>query len=271
MSRHSKNNTAHSIFTYHERKLMKDVGTLKERLGGESQKRFEDCWLCLSTALKPVCSPRGFIFCRSCIVLNFAQQKNKFDLADKTWNATQQEKLKEEDKLRMAEKDKIIKDFKQTEGFTSQADNNMPSEPGKTQLRAKNFWIAENTPAAEMPQPKGPPKRVTECPISGDRLRLKDLIDVRPEEESSNETNKNELRWICAVSKRAITHQSVVLIKRTGQLVLKEYVDKYVFGKRGFCGNCDVKPSDIVPVIPGGTGFCAHNKVEAERFRPVCR
>jgi nitric oxide synthase-interacting protein len=33
MSRHSKNNTAHSVFTYGEKKKLKDYGTLTERLG----------------------------------------------------------------------------------------------------------------------------------------------------------------------------------------------------------------------------------------------
>ena len=36
MSRHSKNNTSSSVFTYAERKMIKDFGTQKQRLGVDS-------------------------------------------------------------------------------------------------------------------------------------------------------------------------------------------------------------------------------------------
>jgi len=38
MSRHSKNNTAHSVFTYNEKKMLKSYGTQVERLGTDSFK-----------------------------------------------------------------------------------------------------------------------------------------------------------------------------------------------------------------------------------------
>lgn len=77
MSRHSKNNTASSVFTYYERRKVRGIGkkhtdlsiafisvvlgfgTLKGRLGGENMRNFEDCWLCLRPAVKPVCTPNG--------------------------------------------------------------------------------------------------------------------------------------------------------------------------------------------------------------------
>lgn len=34
-------------------------GSIKGRFGGENLRRFEDCWLCLRPAVKPVCTPRG--------------------------------------------------------------------------------------------------------------------------------------------------------------------------------------------------------------------
>ncbi len=41
MSKHSKNNTSSTIFTYGERKMLKGVyGTLEQRLGQDSQKAF---------------------------------------------------------------------------------------------------------------------------------------------------------------------------------------------------------------------------------------
>jgi len=66
MSRHSKNNTAHSIFTYGERmKLISnnEWGEIKSRIGSkyklliiiaDSQKKFEQCLICLNTLNEPV-------------------------------------------------------------------------------------------------------------------------------------------------------------------------------------------------------------------------
>ncbi|VUZ95717.1 40S ribosomal protein S4, putative [Plasmodium vivax] len=52
-----------------------DVGTLKERLGKDSMRRFEQCWICLRNAETPVSTPYGHIFCKICIVNHFLTQK----------------------------------------------------------------------------------------------------------------------------------------------------------------------------------------------------
>jgi nitric oxide synthase-interacting protein len=44
MSRHSKNNTAHAVFTYNEKKRFRnEYGTLTARIGMDSQKKFDQC------------------------------------------------------------------------------------------------------------------------------------------------------------------------------------------------------------------------------------
>lgn len=41
MSRHSKNNTAAPVFTYHEKKMLKNqYGTIEQRLGTDSHVQF---------------------------------------------------------------------------------------------------------------------------------------------------------------------------------------------------------------------------------------
>ena len=89
MSRHSKNCTAHSIFTYNEKlKLMRDSGTTgfgtnKARIGKDSQKRFDQCDLCLNRVSEgsgpksdaAVVCKQGHLFCRECIVENLIKQK----------------------------------------------------------------------------------------------------------------------------------------------------------------------------------------------------
>lgn len=76
MSRHSKNNTAHSVFTYAEKKMLHgDYGTSKIRLGQDSQRNFEQCNLCLQEVKNPVTCEKGHIFCRDCIMENMLTQK----------------------------------------------------------------------------------------------------------------------------------------------------------------------------------------------------
>jgi len=82
---------------------------------------------------------------------------------------------------------------------------------------------------------------------------------------SDTETTK----WVCAISKKPITHQKSAVVKSTGEVMLMECIEKYVFGKKGFYSDRDVSMNDIVKLIPGGTAFSLHNKVEAETFRPV--
>ena len=97
MSRHSKNCTAHSIFTHGEKmKLLKEsgstgFGSVTGRIGVDSQKKFDQCELCLSTvpngifdsmwskSSAPVCCNQGHLFWRDCIIENLAKQKKDKD------------------------------------------------------------------------------------------------------------------------------------------------------------------------------------------------
>ena len=80
MSRHSKNCTATAVFTSGERKKLQQYGTVKQRLGTESQNKFSDCSLCLSRAIEPRSCNLGHIYCKDCIMDNLINQKKKFAL-----------------------------------------------------------------------------------------------------------------------------------------------------------------------------------------------
>jgi nitric oxide synthase-interacting protein len=86
MTKHSKNNTASSIFSYAEYKKL-DYGTkrvrrcaccstrtgsrtrvaLQQRLGNESMRRFDCCALCLQRAREPLACKEGHLFCKECV------------------------------------------------------------------------------------------------------------------------------------------------------------------------------------------------------------
>ena len=71
MSRHSKNNTAHSVFSYKEKKQLEgEYGTLAQRLGQDSWKPFSSCGLCLKKVKVPFVCEKGHLFCKDCIVEN---------------------------------------------------------------------------------------------------------------------------------------------------------------------------------------------------------
>ncbi|KAF8868632.1 hypothetical protein BD779DRAFT_914478 [Infundibulicybe gibba] len=66
MTKHSKNNTASSIFSYAEYKKL-DYGTRRQRLGNESMRRFDACSLCLNRAREPLACHEGHLFCKECV------------------------------------------------------------------------------------------------------------------------------------------------------------------------------------------------------------
>ncbi len=125
MSRHSKNNTAHSIFTYGERmKLINqnEWGAIKTRIGSknnilplkiaDSQRKFEQCFLCLNTLVEPVSCNKGHLFCKSCIVENLLFQKKEIKLKVAEWQEKEklrEKEIKENDNLELLKKKEFLK------------------------------------------------------------------------------------------------------------------------------------------------------------------
>ena len=66
MTKHSKNNTASSVFSYAEYKKL-DYGTKRQRLGNESMRPFNACSLCLERARTPLACNEGHLFCTECV------------------------------------------------------------------------------------------------------------------------------------------------------------------------------------------------------------
>jgi len=78
MSKHSKNNTSSSVFTYQERQKLKTVyGTHQSRIGQDSIKTFEMCTICNNRLIEPTCCEEGHMFCRSCVIEFLVKQKKK--------------------------------------------------------------------------------------------------------------------------------------------------------------------------------------------------
>merc|ERR1712000_264326 len=92
----------------------------------------------------------------------------------------------------------------------------------KSRQRANCFWIKETTQHAAPAELKKV-DTTTRCPLSGKKLRVKDLIPVKFEITDQKMMDRGGDRGVfcCAVSKHPITHQQAVLIKPTGVVVLE--------------------------------------------------
>ncbi|KAK7472332.1 hypothetical protein VKT23_000451 [Stygiomarasmius scandens] len=110
MTKHSKNNTASSIFSYAEYKKL-DYGTRKQRLGNESMRRFDACALCLNRAREPLACNEGHLFCKECVYTDLLTQKK--DIKKQKDKLAAMEKEAEEEKARAKEaaRERVLLEF----------------------------------------------------------------------------------------------------------------------------------------------------------------
>ncbi|KAF5325225.1 hypothetical protein D9619_009715 [Psilocybe cf. subviscida] len=110
MTKHSKNNTASSTFTYAEyRKL--DYGTKRQRLGNESMRRFDACALCLNRAREPLACNEGHLFCKECVYTDLLSQKNAIKRQKQKIEALKKEAEEERARAREAARQRVLLDF----------------------------------------------------------------------------------------------------------------------------------------------------------------
>lgn len=96
MTRHAKNCTAGTVYTYHERK--KDTkksgyGSKAVRLGKDSVKDFDCCSLTLQPCREPVVTPDGFLYDREAILECLLHQKTE---SSRKMKAFEKQKKKQE-------------------------------------------------------------------------------------------------------------------------------------------------------------------------------
>ncbi|KAH8829142.1 hypothetical protein DL96DRAFT_1596826 [Flagelloscypha sp. PMI_526] len=112
MTKHSKNNTASSVFSYAEYKMAGEhYGTKRQRLGNESMRKFNACSLCLNTAREPVSCADGHIYCKECALTDILTQKKDIkkqkDRLEKLKQEAQDEKLR----AQQAARERVLEDF----------------------------------------------------------------------------------------------------------------------------------------------------------------
>ncbi|GAA5983860.1 hypothetical protein JCM11641_006399 [Rhodosporidiobolus odoratus] len=110
MTRHGKNNSSASAFTYAERQ-MTGTGTKKGVLGRESFKDFDACSLCLQRAKDPRVCADGHVFCNECILSSLLSQKKDIKRQQVLLERMRAESEEEMAAARAAARARVLKEF----------------------------------------------------------------------------------------------------------------------------------------------------------------
>ena len=95
--------------------MIKDFGTIKERVGSDGQMKFGQCQMYLHSLKEPMCCEEGHVFCRECGFDNILKQRKENEVAQKRYDAYQERKKFQEEKLAKEEEEKKKRNFEQLE------------------------------------------------------------------------------------------------------------------------------------------------------------
>ncbi|KAL6062122.1 Nitric oxide synthase-interacting protein [Balamuthia mandrillaris] len=274
MSRHSKNNTASSYFTYAERQKL-NYGTKKQRLGKDSLQNFDCCCLSLQPAIDPVITPYGHIFAKEAIYEHLLKQKQEYKQKLLLWK--EQQRLLEEEAAQkeMEKQQQELSQFEKTEssllpntriGFGGSQTAEQEGDP-EARLREsvrqhakkmKAFWVPQMTPESKESLIPKPSKR-TVCPITSKPLRAKELVPITfTPLKNVSESEKDKLgRWMCPLCYTTLHNKVPCCVLKTSRKVMcKACVDKCVLPDMTdpFTG-AKVRAKDIIRMQGGGTGY----------------
>eukprot|EP00210_Caulerpa_lentillifera_P006715 g6417.t1 len=301
--RHSKNAGVMGSegLTYHEKRAL-GFGTVRERVGKESQGNYYDCCLTLQPAVDPVCTPHGYLFSREAILENLLQQRksNKRKLA--AWEKQQEQdeqdaktvaQLEAEAELlafdrqnnlgltrkRAGQEQEQFKErFKRERLEGESVKSVMNIEQNKGQIKEiKSFWHPSKAPESKIRKEK--PSMDCVCPASGKPLKMKELVNVKftsvPEKlkrtlETQHNGNAIPL-FMDPISREIFTNSTrLVLLKETGTIMTKKSYETCV-KPDGVYEEKRIRDKDVIYLKTGGTGFAARDgeKAEAKRNFPL--
>lgn len=118
MTRHARNSTAGSVYTYNERKKDSksgNFGTEKQRLTKDSIKSFDCCNLTLQPCTLPVITKEGYLFDKEAILQYIITKKNEYSRKLKEFEKQKQSDEQDLTDLAAAENKKKLEAFIKTE------------------------------------------------------------------------------------------------------------------------------------------------------------
>lgn len=302
MTRHGKNCTAGSVYTYHEKQQdskKSGWGSTKARLSKDGIKDFDCCSITLQPCDDPVVTQDGHLYNREAILEYILHQKQVIAKKMKAFKK-QLDKEAKESKVEESSGDRkkvesFLKIEKQIttkrenpftpidggagsskkmkfENNTNESVSNTADEAKKKEL--PSFWIPSLTPQATEEIAKKPDTK-TYCPMSGKPLKVKNLIKVNftraPDEEKDKALVAKTVRYMCPVTNDVLgNHIKAAVLKPSGHVVTMECVEKFIH-KDWVCPLTGEKltPEDIIVLQQGGTGFAGGGQsVETKAYGP---
>lgn len=290
MTRHARNCTAGTVYTYHERKkdtAASGYGSQKLRFGKDSVKDFDCCCLTLQPCKNPVLTPQGYLYDKEAILEYILHQKREVARKIKEFEKQKHKLETEQKELAEAEQESKKRKFVQQEtnpisskhaadksADASVAGPSLSNMNGARNKALPSFWIPSLTPAAAPTKVEKPDEKVR-CPMSGQVLKLKDLIDVHftPINDRDNKTSliKKSARYVCPVTNDVLGNSiPCAVLKTSGSVVTMECVEKII--KKDMMDPISGKKlaeKDIIPLQRGATGFTSTGiNLEAAKARP---
>lgn len=246
MTRHARNCTAGAVYTYHEKK--KDAkasgyGTSTQRIGKDSVKDFDCCSLSLQPCKNPVITKDGYLFDKEVILQYIITKKNEYSRKLKQYDKLKKQEDEDLQEKVAAETNKKVTNFlkgesnivsKPIDGFkldepsTSSVSN---MENGR-EKHLPSFWVPSETPAAQKSKLEKPDS-VIPCPVSGQPLKAKDLVDVKFMAVNDPDDKKcliiKENRYMCAVTHDILSNSvPCVVLRPTGDVITLECFEKII-------------------------------------------
>ena len=293
-TRKSKQPGGNMPLTYHERSKVasgSNYGTNASRLSADSQGKFGDCCLGLMPAQDPVATPSGHIYSREAIVSYLLTKTQELKEARHRYDAqlkADQHKQRQKD---LETQDQQRKEFLQRDQGSMHLSKQIhesalqqslkrkidieTKQEGAAKLQRTSYWLGESQPqyteqSKEDEIRNNPPPERPSSPMSGQPLRLKDLTPITLMRDKQDDDNVIGSKCLCAVSNKAITTQSAIVIKKTGIVILEDVFNKVVKpsmicpikGKK-------FKEKDILHLSKCASGFAASGTVVATKYRPT--
>ncbi|XP_029364262.1 nitric oxide synthase-interacting protein isoform X2 [Echeneis naucrates] len=294
MTRHGKNCTAGAVYTYHEKKkdtAASGYGTQSIRLGKDAIKDFDCCCLSLQPCQDPVITPDGYLYEKQAILEYILHQKREIAKKMKAYERQKQAQKSSSQLESKSEERERVERFKTRENsivskpinpFTSVTglllhivDGSVGSPSSTSSHSLPSFWIPSLTPEARPTQLKKPSKAVL-CPMSGQPIKMNELITVRftPLDPSLDRVAllTRQDRYVCGVTRDVLANSiPCAVLRPSGTVVTQECVEMLI--KKDMMDPVTgdkLSERDIIPLQRGGTGFAGSGvDLSAQEARPV--
>lgn len=286
------------FYSYNERKRAGYGYSNNEQISTDAFLPFGYCVLSCKVPKDPVASPQGHIFDREHVLEYILAKKSELALQANAYGSQEAMKAEKKRQEEAEEKLKELEEFNKLEhGLLSSEDRHHKADAkevdrligtwdkskphmrkGELLDRGKilpelvkgSFWAASATQTAEAKDKEKPD--VVRCPITGKKLRMKDLIPLKLEilNDKAHKAGGERGVFCCALSKRPIVHQQAVLLKPSG-IVIEETMVKDCILPTMTCPITGIKlqKSDIMKLHKGDSGFSAHNETQVKKMNTI--